>query len=208
METKDTCLYIHTRKDDGGIFYVGIGDENRPYVNKKRNNYWNNVVKKYEGFEVTILKTDMTWKEACDLEIKMIAFYGRVKPSKKNLNYGCLVNMTDGGEGSKGRIFSEKTIKKMSESRIGKITSEDTKKKLSKKLIGRIISDDTKLKMSQNHANVSGKNHPQVRKVICNITGKIYECIQDAADDIGVNRNTLKGYLRGNNPNKTSIRYI
>jgi hypothetical protein len=113
-DIKDTCLYIQTRKDDGGIFYLGIGDEKRPYCKKGRNKFWHNVVNKHD-YDVTILKTGMTWKEACELEIKMIAFYGRIKPYKKNPNYGCLVNMTDGGQGAKGLIVSKETKKKQSE---------------------------------------------------------------------------------------------
>jgi hypothetical protein len=73
METKDTCLYIHTRKDNGRIFYVGIGTIKRPYSIDNRNRFWKSVVKKY-GRDVTILKTDMSWEDACQLEIMMIAF--------------------------------------------------------------------------------------------------------------------------------------
>jgi hypothetical protein len=223
METKDTCLYIHTRKSDGGIFYVGIGNEKRPYTKKNRNKYWYDMVNEYGGFDVTILKTGMSWEEACELEIKMIAFYGRIKPYKKNPNYGCLINMTDGGEGSKGIIFNEETLQKMSEKKIGKKASEETKKKQSLSNIGKKRSEETKKKMSkpkseEHRKNLTGKNNPNfgnigeknatAKKVICIVTNKIYGCIKDAAEDIEVNYTTLMSYLRGNNPNKTSIRYL
>jgi hypothetical protein len=221
METRDTCLYIHTRKSDGGIFYVGIGDSKRPYDKRNRNKYWYNVVKKHD-YDVVILKTNMTWKEACDLEIIMIAFYGRIKPSKKNLNYGCLVNMTDGGDGTKGLIMSEENKKIISERmktktgknnyRFGKTHNEETKKKMSENMngknnhrFGKKASEETKKKMSEKR---KGEKHPNSKKVICNITNKIYNCIKDAAEDIGVNINTLRGYLCGDRPNKTSIRYL
>lgn len=262
METKDTCLYIHTRKTDGGIFYVGIGNEKRPYTKTKRNYYWNNTVKKH-GYDVTILKTNMGWKEACELEIKMIAFYGRIKPNPKNLNYGCLVNMTDGGDGANGHIHSKETREKISKGNTGKKASEETKQKMRKIMTGKYIgekssmfgkthseenkkkisermrgnnhmfgkthSEKTKKKMSErmrgenNHRfgkkaseetkkkmseKRSGEKHPNAQKVICNITNKIYNCIKDAAEDIGVNVNTLRGYLCGHRPNKTSLRYL
>jgi len=127
---KDTCLYIHTRKSDGRIFYVGIGDKYRPYEKISRNRYWHNIVNKY-NYDVKILAEGLTWEEACNIEIKMIAFYGRIKPNPKTLNYGCLVNMTDGGEGSKGMIVSEETRKKKSEVMKGKTHTEETRKKLS-----------------------------------------------------------------------------
>jgi hypothetical protein len=190
METQDTCLYIHTRKNDGGIFYIGIGDEKRPYSKANRNQYWNNVVNKYD-YNVTILKTNMSWEKACDLEIKMIAFYGRIIPYKENLNYGCLVNMSDGGEGNKGAVWSE-------ESRLNHSGKKNP-------FFEKTHSDKFKKKKSE--ISIGGKN-PKARKVICGITGKIYECIKDASEDIGINYFTLHSYLCGSRPNKTSLRYI
>jgi group I intron endonuclease len=230
METNDTCLYIHTRKDDGGIFYVGIGNEKRPYSKVGRNKYWRRVINKH-GFEVTIFKTDMFWKEACDLEIKMIAFYGRVNPSKKNPNYGCLVNMTDGGDGAKGAIRSKKTRKKMSkpksqehkkkikESKTGEkhpmfgvIPSEESNQKRREKMTGEKnpFFDQTHTKESRQKISekLSGEKNPHAKKVICIVTNKIYGCIKDAAKDNGVKHGTLGSWLNGRRPNKSSLRYI
>jgi hypothetical protein len=61
--------------------------------------------------------------------------------------------------------------------------------------------------MRDNHADYSGENHPRSRKIICGITGKIYGCIKDAADDNGINYNTLYYYLT-RNLKKTSLRYV
>jgi hypothetical protein len=218
MEIKDTCLYIHTRKTDGRIFYVGIGDQKRPYSKRSRNKHWRHIVNKH-GFDVTILVENISWERSCDLEIKMISFYGRL--DKKE---GILVNMTDGGEGSKGCIPNKETRKKMSEKRVGennpnfgkkaneetikkmskvhsgKIISEEHKKKNSEKLSGRIFNEESRKKMKENST--------KSRKIICDITGKIYECITDAAIELGLKRTTLNGYLSGNSPNKTSLRYV
>jgi hypothetical protein len=200
METKDTCLYIHTRKSDGGIFYVGIGNKKRPYDKIKRNRFWKSIVKKYD-YDITILKTTMSWEEACELEIKMIAFYGR-----KDVGLGCLVNMTDGGDGSKGCIPNTETRKKLSQKTKGKnnpnfnkITSDETKKKISEKC--KNPSEEIRKKMS-------GENHSRSKKVICDITGKIYMCVREAAENNGINYGTLKHYLRGDCFNKTSLRYL
>jgi len=220
MEIKDTCLYIHTRKSDGGIFYVGIGYKKRSYSKRSRNRYWRHIVNKH-GFDVTILVENISWKRACDLEIKMISFYGRV--DKKE---GVLVNLTDGGDGAKGAVWSQESKQKRSgennpmfgvnrsgeknpmfgrsgekSPRFSIIVSEETRKKISKGNMGRIVSEDTRLKKS-------GKNHPKSKKVICCVTGKIYSCIKEASEDIGINYGTLRGWLLGYYQNKTSLKYI
>ena len=106
-DTNDTCLYLHTRKSDGIIFYVGIGDKKRPYTKRGRNFHWLNTVNLYD-YEVTVLLENLTWERACEIEIKMISFYGRA-----DLGLGTLVNWTDGGEGAKNP--SEEARKKLSD---------------------------------------------------------------------------------------------
>lgn len=95
-------LYIHYRKTDNQIFYVGYGDLERPQDKSGRNKHWHNTVNKY-GYEYKILETYLSKDRACELEIIMIAFYGR-----KDKGLGTLVNQTDGGEGSNAN--ADKTI--------------------------------------------------------------------------------------------------
>lgn len=111
-ENKTTVLYIHKRKDNGVIFYVGIGVGKRPYSKgkKQRNFRWFEIVEEAGGFDVEILKTDMTWEEAGNLEVKMIAFYGR-----EDKGLGTLCNLTDGKDGCLGRIVPKSQIKSMVE---------------------------------------------------------------------------------------------
>ncbi len=92
---KDTCLYMHTRKTDGRIFYIGIGGKDRPFEKTGRNKYWYNTVNKHD-YNVVILLHELTWGRACELEMIMISFYGRY-----DKGLGPLVNMTDGGDGHK-----------------------------------------------------------------------------------------------------------
>jgi hypothetical protein len=99
-------LYMHSRKEDGRIFYIGYGSPERAYDFSNRGDWWKGVYKK-NGVVVTILQKDLSSDRAKELEIKMIAFYGRQKPSPHNLNYGCLINLTDGGDGGTGRIWTE-----------------------------------------------------------------------------------------------------
>ena len=89
-----TCLYFHITNNQ--IFYVGIGDKDRPFVKGKyRSKFWNNIVNKH-GYDIDILKKDMSWEEACELEKYWISKIGR-----RDLKLGPLVNQTDGGEGAK-----------------------------------------------------------------------------------------------------------
>jgi hypothetical protein len=91
-------VYTHTRLDSNKVFYVGIGKHLRRAFDKRaRNKYWYNVVNKH-GYRVDITHKDLCWEEACSIEKYLIAFYGRF-----DLKAGCLVNLTDGGEGTHNR---------------------------------------------------------------------------------------------------------
>ena len=37
----NTVVYIHRKKTDDTIFYVGIGKPSRPYIDKGRSSLWN-----------------------------------------------------------------------------------------------------------------------------------------------------------------------
>jgi hypothetical protein len=94
-------IYRHIRLNKNEPFYIGIGSEdnnkyNRAHSNHQRNKYWNNIISQTK-YRVDILCDDLSWEEACKKETFFISYYGR-----KDLGLGSLVNMTDGGEGSKG----------------------------------------------------------------------------------------------------------
>lgn len=81
-------VYIHKRKTDGSIFYVGQGKNNRFKSIKGRNKVWKQIVIEH-GFEYEILNHNVTHLEALELEKKYISFYGVEN----------LCNMTIGGIG-------------------------------------------------------------------------------------------------------------
>jgi hypothetical protein len=87
-------LYLHRKKSDDTIFYVGIGNKKRAKSKRDRNVFWENTVKKY-GYYYEIVEENLTWEEACHLEKKLIREIGR-----RDLGLGTLVNLTDGGEGN------------------------------------------------------------------------------------------------------------
>ncbi len=147
-------------------------------VNKGRSYLLYRAIRKYgfKLFEISIIDTAETQKVLIEKEIYWIKYYNTKIP------YG--YNMTDGGEGSIGRIqskecrakisakkqgihLSDETKKKMSEIRkgkrvgdkhpmFGKHHSEETKAKMSKALSGRRRSKEIRKKISESHI---GKKH-------------------------------------------------
>lgn len=137
-------VYRHRRNDTLEIFYVGIGkEEKRAYSTKGRNPHWKRIVNKY-GYTVDIIATPDTWVDCCKLEQLLIETYGR-----RDLGTGKLVNLTSGGDGIVGYIYSDETKHKMSEFRKGKKHSDDTKQKIGKVHKGKKLSVETKQKISK-----------------------------------------------------------
>jgi hypothetical protein len=73
----------------------------------------------------------------------------------------------------------------------GKTHSEENREKSRERLIGK-----------------TGGESIRAKKVICILTNKVYGCINDAADDNKIKRTTLIAWLTGQNPNKSSLRYL
>jgi hypothetical protein len=207
---KKYCVYLHIRKDKNEVFYVGIGNEKRPYSKFGRSKYWSNIINKTD-YEVKIIESNKTWEEASKIEIDLIKQYGR-----KDLNLGSLVNLTDGGDGSPNTIVSEETRQKQRERMLknnpfkGKSHSLDTKALISKKAIerdqngsrnpnygkgdkirgennvmfGKTHSQEMREKLSQGQKNLyaNGYINPSSKKVIDLETGIVYTSAKEAWD--------------------------
>jgi hypothetical protein len=131
---KDTFVYNHKRNDTGEIFYVGIGDKYRSYSKFGRNKHWHNIVNKC-GYSIEITHENLCWEEACKIEIYLIAFYGR-----NDLGLGNLVNMTDGGDGVKGRKCTLESINKTASYHKGRKRSMETCINISNSKLGHKMS--------------------------------------------------------------------
>lgn len=91
------------------VFYVGIGkNKNRAFDYLNRSFFWKRHSKKY-GVNAEIIAKNIDYDTAKELEVLLISEYGR-----RDLGKGNLVNMTDGGDGSKeaGQRFREQAYKK------------------------------------------------------------------------------------------------
>ena len=87
-------------REDGTPYYIGKGKGKRAYDRKRHSAY---VPSKNR---ILILKKNLTEEEAFKHEKYMIAVFGR-----KDLETGILYNLTDGGDGPSGYVYTEEQRK-------------------------------------------------------------------------------------------------
>ena len=80
-------VYAHT-KPSGEIFYIGKVVKSLAYDKLNRNRHWNFVVKKH-GFKPVILAEFDDEQQALNEEVTLISHFRK---------FGCLTNITDGGD--------------------------------------------------------------------------------------------------------------
>lgn len=148
-----------------GKMYIGktVGDLQRrkrqhkhDAINFNDNYIFHKAIRKY-GWE------NFKWKtiEKCnnDEELRLresywISYY-RTYIGFENCNG---YNMTLGGEGQAGRIYSDKSKKKMSKSHLGRKLPKEQREKIGKSNKGRIVTEETKEKIRKAQ---KGKLRPQ-----------------------------------------------
>lgn len=124
-------VYKHT--SPSGKVYIGITNRNpsirwgkngRQYLNKQKNGeyahrFFANAILKYGWNHIKheILFTNLSRKEACEKEVKLIALY-----KSKGMSY----NITDGGDGHTTVILSKASRRRLSESHKGLKQSKET----------------------------------------------------------------------------------
>jgi hypothetical protein len=104
-------IYAHYTADTNEIFYIGKGVGRRAYKRERNNSLWTNIYNKH-GLKVKILFYFDNEQLSLITEKYLIKSIGR-----RDLGLGPLANMTDGGEGTSGRICLPKTRKKISKNR-------------------------------------------------------------------------------------------
>lgn len=217
-------VYRHIRLDKNEPFYIGIGSDekyHRAGERTRRNNLWKKIIAKTD-YEIEILIDGVSYDFAKIKEIEFITLYGRIID-----NSGTLCNLTMGGEGAKGFIFSEEAKRKSSEKQKGrKFTQEHVEKiriarigckmpkrtkehqsKLDAYKIGRPLKDSTKEKLRL--ANI-GKVSPRRRKIAqYDLSGnfiKQYDFVLQAAKELGKNHGSISDCANGKN--KTAHKFI
>jgi len=147
-------VYVYFRPN-GQPCYVGKGKDNRWVEHLRISNHYNkhfaNIIKKYgETLPIVKIRCNLTSREACDVEIALIAAIGRL-----DLGTGPLVNLTSGGEGLFGpaQAVRDKISKaKMSASLLGKKHTrpmpESGKQKIREARLGSRLSEEHKKRIS------------------------------------------------------------
>lgn len=174
-------VYRHIRLDKNEPFYIGIGSDEkflRAYDKHRRSKKWFNIVAKTE-YKVQIVLMDISLEESKKKEVEFIKLYGRSDKSE-----GTLCNLTDGGEGTPGRIVSDEWRKKQSIKIKGRKMSEEFKQKRREYMTGKKMpiegvektrkwlienhpmrgkkmSDEARNNISEGHKGIfSGDKHP------------------------------------------------
>lgn len=150
-------VYIHRRKDNNEVFYIGISKSNRRAYEmslRRRNIFWHRISTKY-GCLVEITHKDIIWEEACSIEKYLISFY------KESCQ---LTNLTDGGEGTQGYKCNEQQRLK----RISYIHSPEMKERQKKSM----SRPDVLAKQSIIQTNIY--SNPELRKKQSKIQKEIH----------------------------------
>lgn len=146
-------------------FYIGKGKKDRDKFHlinafrKKRCNLREKFIRQLvndcsKDPIILRVKENLSEDESLTLEIDLITLIGR-----RDLDIGPLVNLTNGGEGTSNRVYTEETKRKISlnhadfsgsnHPRYGKTLSEETKKKIGLKSSQKVHSEETKKKISE-----------------------------------------------------------
>lgn len=168
----DYYVYMYLRDSDSNIanagtpYYIGKGRGKR-FIDKRRR-----IKIPSDRKNIVFHTTNLSEEDAFKLEIQLISFYGRI-----DIGTGILRNMSSGGEGASGRVFSEDHKKKLSESKkgekhpkgmLGKTHSLETRKKMSEKqskennpMFGKTLTEDHKKKLSDSKKGKTYRRTPE-----------------------------------------------
>jgi hypothetical protein len=202
-------VYRHIRLDKNEPFYIGIGTTmasgkcKRAFDKKNRNRFWNFIANKTD-YDVEVLFENIELEYAIEKEKEFIELYGLSCNGT-----GTLTNIKSGGDyfGSDYNLKipkSEQHKEKIRNAHLNRKKTKEHQDNLSRAMKGRVFTDEGKKVCSIR--SLGGKN-PRAKKVIDTSNGKIYDCIKDAAIDLGITPTALRSYLLGYYKNKTNIKY-
>lgn len=145
-------VYEHWRPDKDICFYVGKGHGKRAY-SLSRKGYHLNIRNRLAALgmcvEVRLVRGELTETEAFDLERERIAFWRSAGVR--------LANLTDGGEGPAGLIFSADAKARLREKRKHRMFTEADRAAMSEGRLGMKFSADHRANLSARKRGVPRK---------------------------------------------------
>lgn len=145
-------VYIHRRKDDGQVFYIGKGKGRRSH-DKRRNGYWRNTARKH-GYSIEFAAKGLSEAEAISIERQLIAAH--------KILGAPLTNMTDGGEGMSGYIWPTELKLRQSAILKSRLSTPEARKKRS--LEATLRGKDPSYRAKQSISNKKAKSSPNARR--------------------------------------------
>jgi hypothetical protein len=152
-------VYEHWRPDSNVCFYVGKGKHKRAWDMKNmRNRHFKAIVSRLTSLglcvDVRIIASNLPAKEAFDLEVERIAFYGQENLANQTRGGDGLVNPSAAtrlriSEGQRRRFSRPEEREAAAARRRGTTLSDETKKKVSLAGMGRRHSDAARAAMRE-----------------------------------------------------------
>ena len=99
-------VYCYLRSKKLSPYYIGIaseGSDRRPIER-------HNIAVSKDRRRIRMMKSRLTWEQACEWKVQFIAHYGR-----KDLKTGILRNLTDGGDGTPELVRSKEDKRRKSQ---------------------------------------------------------------------------------------------
>jgi hypothetical protein len=179
-------VYAYLRAEDSmdgaaySPYYVGKGCGRRAFSGQRA------IPRPKSKTLIVFIQEGLTELDALNLEVYCIGLYGRI-----NNGTGILRNMTDGGEGCSGYVFSEKMKRNFSINRKGRKMSDEAKKNMSIARTGVTPTQATREKISQS-------NSRNKYELIAS-DGKIYVCMNLTVfgREHGLRRSALSNLVQG-----------
>lgn len=182
-------VYKHTSPN--GKIYIGITSRNciDRWANGKgykNNKHFFSAILKYgwDNFVHEIVATNLSKKEAQDLEVSLIEKYSSNHPS-----FG--YNNSAGGEGKNGFVPTTETRNKIRKKLKGTHRPDEVRRKLSLSHTGKHLSDKHKERIRASCKNINGK------AVLCVTTGILYPSASIASTRTGISRSGITACCRG-----------
>lgn len=154
------CVYGLIRESDPTIRYIGISKKDTP---NRRFTIHSRAAKhgvaypvydwmrKYSDVTFIVLYSNLSWEDACRIEIDLIAKYRSSASSK-------LLNVSDGGQGPNGYKHSQEIKDRLSKAHTGVLRSEEHRKNISLGATGKSKSEAHRKNISKARLGLTAPN--------------------------------------------------